>query len=116
MAEFERELIRGRIQDALNRRFEQKRLIGTVPYGYNLDERGRLVDRPDEQSIIRKMARWRSDGCSFKNIADQLNAEGILTKTGRGRWQCGNVAGVLNSRHTGRLLAEAGFAGEDFLH
>jgi DNA invertase Pin-like site-specific DNA recombinase len=111
MAEFERELIRGRIQDALNRRFDQKRIIGTVPYGYDL-EAGNLVDNPREQEIIRRIARQRGVGCSYKQIADQLNADGIVTKTGRGKWQCGNVAGVLNSKHTARFLDEP--EAEDF--
>ena len=105
MAEFERELIRGRIQDALDRRFDQKRIIGTEPYGYDVAD-GRLVDNPVQQEVIRKMARWREAGCSYKVIAEQLNAGGVPTKTGKGKWQCGNVAGVLQSKHTARLLAE----------
>jgi hypothetical protein len=105
MAEFERELIRGRIQDALDRRFDQRRIIGTVPYGYDLDD-GNLVDNPGEQSIIRRIAQQRAAGCSYKQIADQLNPDGIPTKTGKGKWQCGNVAGVLNSKHTARFLDE----------
>jgi DNA invertase Pin-like site-specific DNA recombinase len=119
MAEFERELIRGRIQDALDRRFDQRNLIGTAPYGYDLKQYGVnpknqkplycLVDNPKEQAVIRRMAHWRDDvKCSFGQIAFQLNAERIPTKTGKGKWQCGNVAGVLASKHTARLLAEGG--------
>jgi DNA invertase Pin-like site-specific DNA recombinase len=107
MAEFERELIRSRIQDALDRRFDQRRLIGTVPYGDDLDDAGNLVDNPVQQSVIRRIAHLRREvKCSYKQIADQLNIEGIPTKTGKGQWQCGNVAGVLSSKHTARLLAE----------
>jgi DNA invertase Pin-like site-specific DNA recombinase len=107
MAEFERELIRGRIQDALDRRFDQRRIIGTVPYGYDLGPDGNLVDNPGQQAVIRRIAHLRDEvKCSYKQIADHLNAEGIPTKTGKGKWQCGNVAGVLNSKHTARLLAE----------
>jgi DNA invertase Pin-like site-specific DNA recombinase len=116
MAEFERELIRGRIQDALDRRFDQRCLIGTPPYGFDLEECGkspktgkplyRLVDNYAEQEIIRRIARQRGAGCSFKQIADQLNADGIPTKTGKSPWQCGNVAGVLQSKHTARFLDE----------
>jgi len=107
MAEFERELIRGRIQDALDRRFEQRRIIGTVPYGYDLNPDGNLVDNPVQQAVIRRIAHLRDDvKCSYGQIAFQLNAEGVPTKTGKGKWQCGNVAGVLNSKHTARLLAE----------
>jgi DNA invertase Pin-like site-specific DNA recombinase len=107
MAEFERELIRSRIQDALDRRFDQKRLIGTVPYGYILRSDGGLEDNPAEQAVIRRIAHLRDDvKCSYGAIAAQLNADGVPTKTGKGKWQCGNVAGVLNSKHTARLLGE----------
>jgi site-specific DNA recombinase len=107
MAEFERELIRGRIQDALDRRFDQRRLIGTVPYGYDSDCGGNLVDNTTEQAVIRRISHLRHNAqCSYKQIADRLNAEGVSTKTGKGKWQSGNVAGVLNSKHTARLVSD----------
>jgi DNA invertase Pin-like site-specific DNA recombinase len=107
MAEFERELIRGRIQDALDRRFDQRRLIGTLPYGYDSDCDGNLVDNAAEQAVIRRMLHLRDNlRRSYKQIADQLNAEGISTKTDKGKWQSGNVAGVLNSKHTVRLVSD----------
>jgi site-specific DNA recombinase len=112
MAEFERELIRSRIQDALDRRFDQRRIIGTVPFGYDLQD-GQLIDNPAEQETIRQMARWRTSGCSYKQIADQLNADGVKTKTGKGQWQSGNVAGVLNSKHTQKLLSSEASAQAD---
>lgn len=131
MAEFERELIRGRIQDALDRRFDQHRLIGTVPYGFNFDpdHNPNLTPNPAQQAVIRRIAHLRDEvKCSFKQIADELNRDGIPTKVPKGtriklrnargsepevwgeasgRWNCGNVAGVLNSKHTARLLAES---------
>jgi hypothetical protein len=66
----------------------------------------RLIDNILEQSVIRRIVRQRAAGCSYKQIADQLNADGIPTKTGKDKWQCGNVAAVLNSKHTAHFLDE----------
>lgn len=63
--------------------------------------------RSEHCQNIRDMQRWREAGCSYNKIAQQLNHDGIPTKTGKGKWQCGNVAGVLGSKHTGRILSES---------
>ena len=89
---------------ALDRRFDQKRIIGTEPYGYTLLHDGTLTDNVVEQAVIHKMQAWRQAGCSYNRIAQQLNREGVPTKTRKGKWQCGNVAGVLGSKHTGRII------------
>lgn len=74
-----------------------------------------LVPNPTEQQWLRTMTqlRWhdparhyQSPGSSgvklsYDKIAKHLNAHGVPTKTGiLGGWQAGNVAKVLNSRHT----------------
>lgn len=76
-----------------------------------------LVVNETEQAVIYRMSamRWGtslptinhqpSTIHSLKFIADWLNSQGITTKLGK-PWQCGSVDGVLNSRHTQRLLAE----------
>jgi hypothetical protein len=43
-------------------------------------------------------------GHSFRDIARQLNEEGVSTISGRGQWQAGTV---------GKLLAEARIAAEE---
>jgi DNA invertase Pin-like site-specific DNA recombinase len=132
MAEYERELIRGRIRDRLDHKFQKGELIGTVPFGFDAVETGRLtakgvhvrrlVDNPGEQYWIRQMARWRSTGWSFNRIAKALNQIGVPAKCPRGLpvrrngqvvgltsglWQSGNVAKLLQSKHTRRLLDRA---------
>jgi hypothetical protein len=42
----------------------------------------------------------------------ELNRLGVKTKTGRGRWQSGNVAGVLESAYAKELIARGGFEQE----
>jgi len=85
----------------------------------------RLVPNPTEQHWLQQMIEWRRHGLSYNLIARRLNQLGVPTKTGAGnvihykpsprwptgrtllttgRWQCGNVARVLNSKHTKRLL------------
>lgn len=107
-AEFERAMIQQRIKDTIEKRFGEHRLIGTVPYGYTLAEDGTsLLDNEAEQKVIQDITRWRDDmKMSFNAIAKHLNAAGIPTKTGKGKWQCGNVAGVYSSKHTARFLGD----------
>ena len=85
----------------------------------------RLVPNPTERHWLQQMIEWRRHGLSYNLIARRLNQLGIPTKTGAGnvihykpsprwpqgrtvitsgRWQCGNVARVLKSKHTTRLL------------
>lgn len=137
VAEFERMMIRSRIQDRLDHKRAKGELTGTVPYGMDKVSTGRtnakgkeiftLVENPEEQHWLRQMAEWRSMGWSYKQIADELNRQGVPTKiqkgtlicvgknqiTGEklyqphtGRWQCGNVAGVLASKYTQQILIQ----------
>jgi len=85
----------------------------------------KLVPNEAETHWLRQMATWRQQGFSYARIARHLNQLGVPTKQGagnqiryrptarwpkgrliitRGKWQCGNVARVLKSKHTQRLL------------
>jgi len=80
----------------------------------------KLVDNAAEQRVIRLMRAWRDAGWKLEQIADELNRRGIPTKIaagtelkwkGRvviasGQWQAGNVASILASRHTAKVLAQ----------
>jgi putative DNA-invertase from lambdoid prophage Rac len=73
-----------------------------------------LEPNPIEQQWLLKMHHWRQAGWSYSRIAAELNRLNVPTKTGagnvitykgakrfsRGRWQCGNVHKLLNSRST----------------
>ena len=71
-----------------------------------------------EKTWLRQMLAWRNAGVAYNQIAKRLNAMNVPTKlaehlnrrSGRDRvtgssWQCGNVARVLKSKHTGKLLS-----------
>ncbi|HVM50958.1 MAG TPA: recombinase family protein [Candidatus Acidoferrum sp.] len=76
-----------------------------------LAQRGRIVskllaDNPSEQAVIHQMRAWRDQGWKLEQIAEELNGRGITSKFGC-LWQAGNVASVLASRHTARVLGTA---------
>ena len=85
-----------------------------------------LIVNETERFWLHQMVAWRQQGLSYASIARLLNQAGVSTKQGpghiirykpgprwpigrvvitRGKWQCGNVSRVLNSRHTQQLLA-----------
>ena len=73
-----------------------------------------VVPNDTEQHWLRQIADWRGyrgpglplrhPHLSLKAIADRLNTAGVPSKTG-GRWQCGNVDGLLKARRTQQLLS-----------
>jgi DNA invertase Pin-like site-specific DNA recombinase len=81
-----------------------------------------LEPNPVEQGWLLAMHHWRQAGWSYHRIAVELNHRNIPTKTGAGRpimhrgtgrlscgrWQCGNVHKVLNSRMTQDWLRQSG--------
>lgn len=132
VAEWEREEIRDRTIKQMRSLFDQHKLTGNVPYGWDcayqfadgtqlvksqsipanelagLEQiHGKavkiLVDNLEEQSVIFWMAGASSTGCKREHIANDLNKRGCRTKLGC-NWQIGHVTSVLNNRHTRRLL------------
>jgi site-specific DNA recombinase len=127
VAQYERNLIRDRTRAVMRRKFDQGQLTGNVPFGWDclytfadgctltspraLPARElpgtpvskQLVDNPAEQATIRLMRAWRDAGWKLEQIADELNRRGLKTKLNC-QWQVGNVASVLGSRHTAKLV------------
>ena len=66
---------------------------GIVPFGFTLAE-GKLIPCESEQWIIRTIADLRRDGMSLRQIAAELNARGVATKTGR-TWAPQTIANAL---------------------
>ena len=80
-----------------------------------------LESNPTEQEWLLQMHRWRRAGWSYHRIATELNRLNVPTKTGagnvilykgvmrlsHGRWQCGNVHKVLQSRSTQNWLRQS---------
>ena len=131
-AEFERSMIRDRINGAFARKRERGEACGGVTYGWDLVPSGRtklvkrksrgpdgrlieetsereiMLEQPNEteQHWLRQMADWRyTQKLGWRKIAERLNALGVQTKTRSAPWQQGNVAKVLGSRHAKLLLS-----------
>ncbi len=88
LAEFERDQVSERTRAAMaHLRTSRRRFSRYPPYGWDLDRTGEtLVRNRAEQAVIRKMKKLRSEGLSFRAIADRLEEEGVSTKTGRAGW------------------------------
>lgn len=54
-----------------------------------------LIANASEEEIIQSIARLRSEGYSFRQIAAWLDAKGIKTKNRKGRWQAATVLKIL---------------------
>jgi DNA invertase Pin-like site-specific DNA recombinase len=83
VAQWERETISERTVDALRaKRKRGEKTGGSIPFGYDFVD-GTLVENAREQRIIRLMESLRAEGHSYQRIANTLNEDGHLTKTGR---------------------------------
>jgi len=91
-AEMERNLIRERTAAALAHKAAKGERVGQVPYGYRADG-AMLVEEPAEQSIIRIVVNWRTDGHSIRDIARILNENGVPARGSK--WHATTVARML---------------------
>lgn len=90
--QLERELIAERTADALARLQVEGRPYGAIPYGFFRDG-DRLVPDTDQQRVIKEILELRASRCSFREIANWLDREGIPAKKG-GRWSAMSVRSV----------------------
>lgn len=95
MAEFERDVISERTRTALQHMRAQGKLVGQVPFGFDLNSDGETLTPNDkEQGAIRHMHSLRAEGKSLRRIAADLEACGIKTKSGK-PWAAEVVRGIL---------------------
>ncbi len=71
--------------------------LGQAPYGFRIGPEGRLEENPEEIPTLRRIRDARRRGETFRAIAAVLNAEGVLTRTGKS-WA---PATVLNATKRG---------------
>ena len=72
-----------------------------APYGFCLVDKALTVYEP-EAEIVRSVYQKYLNGCSTSEIARDLNAQNIRTKTGKGIWRSAKVAYILsNERYVG---------------
>ncbi|WP_182885771.1 recombinase family protein [Microbispora sp. H10885] len=65
--------------------------------------RGRPPVCPPE--VVARVLHLRAQGLSLIAISELLNAEGVLTPTGRSRWTKSHVDRLLHTRHAQRMIA-----------
>jgi hypothetical protein len=45
--------------------------------------------------VLRRIRELKTEGFSLQHIADRLNADGVPTISGRGKWQKGTIGNLL---------------------
>ncbi len=83
-AAFERAQIRARTRAALKVKRERWERTGTVPWGFQLAADGKKLEPcPAERTITARAVALRAEGRSLAEVAAQLAAEGVTTRTGK---------------------------------
>lgn len=76
-------------------------------YGYKVDSDGKLTVNPKEVQVVRWIFEQYLAGDSLGKIAASLEAQGILSPTGRPKWNREAIDKLLsNEKYTGRVLLQ----------
>jgi site-specific DNA recombinase len=95
--EFERDQVSERTKAALAHKKAKGERIGTVPYGFGLADDGvALVKNTQEQTILKSMQLLRGAGYKLREITEQLNSDGLLTRRGS-EWRVQYVHNLLKA-------------------
>ena len=94
-AVYERNLIKARTKAALAAKRRAGERTGEVPFGWRLDDAGRLAEDAAEQNVLAKIMVCRAAGMSLRQIAAILTGAGIVTKKGRSTWTHTTIASIL---------------------
>jgi DNA invertase Pin-like site-specific DNA recombinase len=104
VAQWEREATAERTASVMRSMAAEGRYTGgRVPYGYRLEEGGRLVVEDAEQVALQAIRELRASGLSLRKVAAVLEERGMLTREGR-RWGSSALLNV----EAGRLVEVAG--------
>lgn len=93
VAQWEREAIGERTAAALAHKKALGEHVGPVPFGSQLDGK-RLVKCDSEDAVIECVKELREQGCTYQELADKLNAEGVPTRRG-GKWYPSSIKNIL---------------------
>lgn len=93
LAEFERDQVSERTRVAMGHlRASGRRYSRFAPFGWDLDEGGEVLrPNPAEQAAIARMVELREEGLSYREVADRLSADGVVTKAGLASWSAKSV-------------------------
>jgi len=94
VAQWEREAIAERTAAVLQYKRQHRLVYNHAPFGYTR-KRDKLVPKPEEQTIIRRIKAMRTKGQQLRAIADRLNSDRVPTKKRGGRWHASTIANVL---------------------
>lgn len=96
-AEMERNLIRERTRSAMAVLRAAGQRVGTIPFGFDLAGDGEsLIPNASERAIVTRILQARAEGQTLQQIADDLTARNVPTKTGRSTaWAHQSVAAIL---------------------
>lgn len=76
-------------------------------YGYDITPKGDLMINHDEAETVLWIFQQYLDGKSLGKIASALGAKGILSPTGRSKWNREAIDKLLsNEKYTGRVLLQ----------
>jgi DNA invertase Pin-like site-specific DNA recombinase len=82
-AAYERALIRARTKAALAaKRARGEKTGGSVPYGYDVDSAGRLVENQAEQGVLFVVRELRAAGLSLRAVVRELGGRGLVSRAG----------------------------------
>ena len=95
-AQYERELIAERIRDKMAATRRKGDWVGgSVPTGYKVENKKLVVD-PERADVVRRVFARFIEIQSPKQIAYELNSDGILTNQGN-QWTTGHIYRMLNN-------------------
>lgn len=96
LAEFEKDQISERTKLAMSHKKANGERVGTVPFGYDLGDDGRLVENASEQAAIGLIRELRSRGLTYRCIAAELELMGYKCKKGASKWSHTTVKSILD--------------------
>lgn len=98
IAEYKRGIMAARTKAAMIAHQKRGRLMGTIPYGYEVDDKGILVASRYEQTMVRRIRELHSAGKGYNQIAKYLNAKRFPS---RGRaWHRQTISNIVNRDET----------------
>ncbi len=76
-------------------------------YGYEVGPDGELTVNPNEAQVVRWIFEWYLAGDSLGKIAAGLERQGILSPTGKPKWNREAIDKLLsNEKYTGRVMLQ----------
>jgi len=106
LAEMEVELTRERTRMGLQGVKNEGRHVGKPPYGYRSvyattgedSDKGILVPDPAEAEVVRLIFEMHEKSSTLTEVAEALIASGILTRSGKARWNTATIGDIIKRR------------------